>query len=78
MVGCKGTVVAAATAAAVAECSVVEDDGVSCVTTAPLVVIAAAVTDFWSGFSVAKATINDSCGEVALEKQYKNNDMFSE
>lgn len=76
MVGCKGTVVAAATAAAVAECSVVDDDGVSCVTTAPLVVIAAAVTDFWSGFSVAKATINDSWGEVALRIIDNKNSFF--
>lgn len=60
MVGCRGTVVAAATAAAVAECNVVDEDGVSCVTTAPFVVIAAAVTDFWRGFSVAKATISES------------------
>lgn len=37
---------------------------VCCVTTAPFVVTAAAATDFCIEFSVAKATMRDSCGAV--------------
>uniref|UniRef100_A0A1B0B633 Uncharacterized protein n=1 Tax=Glossina palpalis gambiensis TaxID=67801 RepID=A0A1B0B633_9MUSC len=57
----------APTAAAAAGCKFAACADVSCVTTAPFVVIAAAVTEFCIAFSVASATIRDSCGGVALQ-----------
>lgn len=56
----------APTAAAAAGCKFAACAEVSCVTTAPFVVIAAAVTEFCIAFSVASATIRDSCGGVVL------------
>uniref|UniRef100_A0A1A9X1E7 Uncharacterized protein n=1 Tax=Glossina brevipalpis TaxID=37001 RepID=A0A1A9X1E7_9MUSC len=58
----------APTAAAAAGCKFAAWAGVSWVTTAPFVVIAAAVTEFCMAFSVASATIRDSCGGVVLKQ----------